>query len=99
MAPQRQRFKAESISASSGILTRAASLTNTVAPQRQRFHVDRISTSSGIYTRTASLANTGSSETNSGMTFLFLCPRHAMAEGHIEFTLSMFVYSRIVSGP
>ena len=39
----------------------------------------------------------------------FLCPRHEMAEGHIEFNLSMcvcvyvyvcvFVYSRIVSGP
>ena len=32
---------------------------------------------------------------------LFLCPRNEMAEGHIEFTLSVcvFVYSRIVSGP
>ena len=34
---------------------------------------------------------------------LFLCPHHKMAEGHIEFTLSVylcvFVYSRIVSGP
>ena len=31
----------------------------------------------------------------------FLCLRHEMAEGHIEFTLCMcvFVYSRIVSGP
>ena len=35
----------------------------------------------------------------------FLCPRHKMAEEHIEFTLSVcvsvcvFVYSRFVSGP
>ena len=37
----------------------------------------------------------------------YFCPRHEMAEGHIEFTLSvcvcvcvcLFVYSRIVSGP
>ena len=29
----------------------------------------------------------------------FLCPRLKMAEGHIEFTLCVFVYSRFVSNP
>ena len=38
------------------------------------------------------------------ISFTVLCfyappPRHEMVEGHIEFTLSVFVYSRIVSGP
>ena len=29
----------------------------------------------------------------------FLCPRHKMADGHIEFTLSVCVCSRFVSDP
>ena len=31
--------------------------------------------------------------------YYILCPRHEMTEGHIEFTLSVCVCSRIVSGP